>query len=41
VIRPEIRYDWTASDAAANNVGFADAEEFNSAKFGMDAIFTF
>ena len=39
--RPEIRYDWVPSDAAAVNTGFANADAYNETTFGMDAIFTF
>ena len=41
VIRPELRYDWTPSDAAAANMGFADADEYNHSSFGVDAILTY
>ncbi|MEN0109656.1 MAG: outer membrane beta-barrel protein, partial [Planctomycetota bacterium] len=48
VIRPEVRYDWVASDGAATaqtddagNPRFADADDYNNWSFGMDAIFTF
>ncbi|MEN0109331.1 MAG: outer membrane beta-barrel protein, partial [Planctomycetota bacterium] len=41
VIRPEVRYDWVASDGAAEAVSFTDADEYNNWSFGMDAIFTF
>ena len=43
VIRPEFRYDWTSSDAAAQN---ADASlmtnnAYNTTGFGIDAILTY
>ena len=41
IVRPEVRYDWTASDAAAANMGFADASTYNNWSFGMDVILTY
>lgn len=41
ILRPELRYDWTASDAAAANMGFADAGAYNNWSFGMDVILTY
>ncbi len=40
-IRPEVRYDWTPSDAGAVNGGFADADAYNETTFGIDAILTY
>lgn len=41
IIRPELRYDWTASDTAAANMGYADADEYNHSSLGIDAILTY
>ncbi|TWT90838.1 hypothetical protein Mal64_12350 [Pseudobythopirellula maris] len=43
VIRPEVRYDWTASDAAATNLagGAFTADQYNEWKFGIDAILNY
>ncbi len=41
VLRPEVRYDWTDSDLAAANAGFANESEYDNVSFGIDAIFTF
>lgn len=41
VIRPEVRYDWTPSDAAAGAAGFATAAAYEETTFGVDAIFTY
>ena len=41
VIRPEVRYDWTPSDAGAVNQGFADANAYEETTFGVDVIFTY
>lgn len=41
IIRPEVRYDWTPSDAGAVNAGFTDANTYNETTFGVDAILTF
>ncbi|MEX2172356.1 MAG: outer membrane beta-barrel protein [Pirellulales bacterium] len=38
VIRPEIRYDWTPSDVAFDNVF---GEDYNQTWFGIDAIVTY
>ena len=41
IIRPEVRWDWTPSDAGAVNAGVADADAYNETTFGVDAILTF
>ncbi len=41
IIRPEIRYDWTPSDAGAMNAGMGNADSYNETTFGVDAILTF
>ena len=41
VFRPEIRYDWTGSDLAAQNVGYATSGDYSHVTFGVDAILTY
>ncbi len=41
IIRPEVRHDWTPSDAGAAARGFANADEYNNTSFGIDAILTY
>ncbi|MEO1059626.1 MAG: outer membrane beta-barrel protein [Actinomycetota bacterium] len=41
VIRPEVRYDWTGSDAAAQFVGYNGQNDYENWSFGMDAVITF
>ena len=41
VIRPEVRYDWTPSDAGAMNQSFASADAYEETTFGVDCIFTY
>ena len=41
IIRPEVRYDWTPSDAGAVNAGFADAAAYEETTFGVDMILTY
>ncbi|MEM1303958.1 MAG: outer membrane beta-barrel protein [Planctomycetota bacterium] len=41
VIRPEVRFDDAASNAAATSVGFANESDYNNETFNIDAILTF
>ena len=41
VIRPEIRNDWTNSNAGAQALGFNGQNDYDNWSFGMDAIITF
>ncbi|TWT85857.1 hypothetical protein Pla123a_06640 [Posidoniimonas polymericola] len=41
IVRPEVRWDWAASDAGAQALGFADEGDYNSTSFNVDAILTF
>ena len=41
VIRPELRYDFAASDAGAISQGFANENDYNNETFNVDMIFTF
>ncbi|MEO1498892.1 MAG: outer membrane beta-barrel protein, partial [Planctomycetota bacterium] len=41
ILRPEVRHDFAASDAAAASLGFTDEDDYNQTSFGIDAILTY